>query len=97
MTEKNTKKAIPISERGLPELISKSGSPRIGMGFIPIWGPTCMLEVNRHGVGTYLPKKYERRFFRAALNPFSRYAVYVSLPNSNPQSRVVTILMTINS
>jgi hypothetical protein len=56
-----------------------------------------MLEVNRHGVGTYLPKKYERRFFRAALNPFSRYAVYVSLPNSNPQSRVVTILMTINS
>jgi hypothetical protein len=40
VTEKNTKKAIPISERGLPELISKSGSPRIGMGFIPIWGPT---------------------------------------------------------
>jgi hypothetical protein len=46
VTEKNTKKAIlakfgrklvPI--RGLSE-ISKSGSPRIGMGFIPIWGPT---------------------------------------------------------
>ncbi len=40
VTEKNTKKAIPIPIRGLPELISKSGSPRIGMGFIPIWGPT---------------------------------------------------------
>jgi hypothetical protein len=31
---------IPISERGLPELVSKSRSPRIGLGFIPIWGPT---------------------------------------------------------
>jgi hypothetical protein len=41
VTEKtHTKKAIPISVRGLPELISKSGSPRIDLGFIPIWGPT---------------------------------------------------------
>jgi len=47
VTEKNTKKAIPILERGLPESVwvgicqySKSGSPRSGMGFIPIWGPT---------------------------------------------------------
>jgi hypothetical protein len=23
-------------------LISKSGSPRIGLGFIPIWGLTCI-------------------------------------------------------
>ena len=45
--KKNTKKAIPILEWRLPELVwvgirqySKSGSPRIGMGFIPIWGPT---------------------------------------------------------
>jgi hypothetical protein len=47
VTEENTKKAIPISKRGLPESVwlgicqySKSGSPRIGLGFIPIWGPT---------------------------------------------------------
>jgi hypothetical protein len=34
------KKAIPIGT-GLPESISKSGmEPRIGSGFIPIWGPT---------------------------------------------------------
>jgi hypothetical protein len=46
-TEKNTKIAIPILERGLPELVwvgicqySKWGSPRSGMVFIPIWGPT---------------------------------------------------------
>ncbi len=49
--KKNTKKAIPISERGLPESVwvgisqySKSGSPRIGLGFIPIWGPTWVLR-----------------------------------------------------
>ncbi len=43
VTEKHTKKAIPISERGLPESVwvgicqySKSGNPRIGLGFIPI-------------------------------------------------------------
>ena len=45
VTEKNTKKAIPILERGLPELdwvgisqYSKTGSPRSSMGLIPIWG-----------------------------------------------------------
>jgi len=50
LTEKNTKKAIPILERGLPESVwvgicqySKLGSPRSGMGFIPIWGPTYPL------------------------------------------------------
>jgi hypothetical protein len=34
---------IPIPIQGLPELISKLGIPRIGMGFIPIWGPTLTL------------------------------------------------------
>jgi hypothetical protein len=38
--EKNKKKTIPIPILGLPKLISKSGSLRIGMGFILIWGLT---------------------------------------------------------
>ncbi len=45
--KKNTKKAIPKPILGLPESVwvgiiqySKSGSPRIGLGSIPIWGPT---------------------------------------------------------
>ncbi len=53
VTEKHTKKAIPISERGLPESVwigicqySKSGSPRISLGFIPIWGPTYTSKTN---------------------------------------------------
>ena len=29
---------------GHPKLISKSGCSRIGMGFIPIWGPTYVLR-----------------------------------------------------
>ena len=33
----------------LPELISKSGSPRIGMGFIPILGPTWTIRVFKRG------------------------------------------------
>jgi len=48
--KKNTKKAIPTLERGLPESVwvgicqySKSGSPRSGLGFIPIWGQTYLL------------------------------------------------------
>jgi hypothetical protein len=51
VTEKHTKKAIPISERGLPESVwvgicqySKLESPRIGLGFIPIWGPIYTLS-----------------------------------------------------
>ena len=40
VTEMDKKKAIPILEWGLPESYSKSGSPKSGMGFIPIWGPT---------------------------------------------------------
>jgi len=47
VTEENTKKANPISKRGLPKSVwvgirqyFKLGSPRIGLGFIPIWGPT---------------------------------------------------------
>ena len=36
----HTKTGIPESVWGLPELISKSGSPRIGLGFISIWGLT---------------------------------------------------------
>ncbi len=47
MSEKNTKKAIPKPILGLPESVRvgicqyyKSGSPRIGLGSISIWGPT---------------------------------------------------------
>jgi hypothetical protein len=47
VTKKNTKKAIPILVRGLPESVwvgicqnSKLGSPQTSSGFIPIWGPT---------------------------------------------------------
>ena len=43
---------IDESERGLPKSVwvgicqySKSGSPRIGLGFIPIWGPTYHIPV----------------------------------------------------
>ena len=51
VTEKNRKKAIPELVRGLPESVrvgicqySNSGSPRIGLGSIPIWGPTYTLD-----------------------------------------------------
>ncbi len=49
-----------VLELGLPESVSvgicqysKSGSPRSGMGFIPIWGPTYILQ---SGVVLFLPK-----------------------------------------
>jgi len=52
VTEEYTKNAIPISKRGLPELVwvgicqySKSGSPRISLGFVPIWGPTYLCRI----------------------------------------------------
>ena len=54
---KNTKKAIPILVRGLPELVwvgicqnSKLGSPQTSSGFIPIWGPTTSTveQVKQH-------------------------------------------------
>jgi len=45
VTENKHQKSNPHMERGLPESVwvgicqySKSGSPRSGMGFIPIWG-----------------------------------------------------------
>ena len=47
VTERNTKKAIPILVWGLPKSVwvgicqdSKLGSPQTTSGFIPIWGPT---------------------------------------------------------
>jgi hypothetical protein len=61
VTEKNTKKAIPIPIRGLPELISKSGSPRIGMGFIPIWGPTYThMQIRRYAIHRYTDTQIHR-------------------------------------
>jgi len=47
---------IPIPIRGLPELISKSGSPRIGMGLISIWGSTYAPQA-KHGIFAKSVKK----------------------------------------